>query len=313
MIPEAGEETLQAVLNGDAEAFRSILRSYGPRVERLVSAHVLPHEVPEVAQETFVRAYRSLRSYQGQGSFERWLATIALRCCYERLRERYRPEAPFSSLARGEEDEPEGLTDQASFRLYEEENERRDLREELESALQSLEPRNRMLLTLTFLEGYSIAETGGHDGHDADQRPGQGPPQQGKAARGARSPFGKPREAIMNNLLQSLRGVLSALIGFPVPRGRVAGKGAAPLERGAYEPAFPARRSMGRARDVRRPAQPDGRSRCPGLAGAALPAPCVGECRHYPLCVDALLHAGDPRTALAEYAQSALAGYEVFF
>ena len=56
MIPEAGEETLQAVLNGDAEAFRSILRSYGPRVERLVSAHVLPHEVPEVAQETFVRA-----------------------------------------------------------------------------------------------------------------------------------------------------------------------------------------------------------------------------------------------------------------
>ncbi|MFR3458426.1 MAG: hypothetical protein ACLTTU_08950 [Bilophila wadsworthia] len=64
----------------------------------------------------------------GAGSFERWLATIALRCCYERLRERYRPEAPFSSLARGEEDEPEGLTDQASFRLYEEENERRDLR-----------------------------------------------------------------------------------------------------------------------------------------------------------------------------------------
>ena len=159
MIPEAGEETLQAVLNGDAEAFRSILRSYGPRVERLVSAHVLPHEVPEVAQETFVRAYRSLRSYQGQGSFERWLSTIALRCCYERLRERYRPEAPFSSLARGEEDEPEGLTDQASIRLYEEENERRDLREELESALQSLEPRDRMLLTLTFLEGYSIAET----------------------------------------------------------------------------------------------------------------------------------------------------------
>ncbi|MFQ8890417.1 MAG: hypothetical protein ACLR7Z_20675 [Bilophila wadsworthia] len=60
MIPEAGEETLQAVLNGDAEAFRP---SCGP-MGRAWSAsfpHVLPHEVPEVAQETFVRAYRSLR------------------------------------------------------------------------------------------------------------------------------------------------------------------------------------------------------------------------------------------------------------
>ena len=93
MIPEAGEETLQAVLNGDAEAFRSILRSYGPRVERLVSAHVLPHEVPEVAQETFVRAYRSLRSYQGQGSFERWLATIALNATGPKRRSALWPEA----------------------------------------------------------------------------------------------------------------------------------------------------------------------------------------------------------------------------
>lgn len=159
MIPEAGEETLQAVLNGDAEAFRSILRSYGPRVERLVSAHVLPHEVPEVAQETFVRAYRSLRSYQGQGSFERWLATIALRCCYERLRERYRPEETFSSLSADEESPEEGLTDRASLRLYEEESARRDLREDLETALRHLEPKDRMLLTLTFLEGYSVAET----------------------------------------------------------------------------------------------------------------------------------------------------------
>lgn len=159
MIPEAGEETLQAVLNGDAEAFRSILRSYGPRVERLVSAHVLPHEVPEVAQETFVRAYRSLRSYQGQGSFERWLATIALRCCYERLRERYRPEETFSSLSADEESPEEGLTDRASLCLYEEESARRDLREDLEAALRHLEPKDRMLLTLTFLEGHSVAET----------------------------------------------------------------------------------------------------------------------------------------------------------
>ena len=157
-MKDAGEAALRAVLDGDTEAFRDVLRLYGPRVQRLVAAHVLPHEVPEVAQETFVRAYGSLRSYRGR-SFERWLATIALRCCYERLRERYRPEETFSSLSADEESPEEGLTDRASLRLYEEESARRDLREDLETALRHLEPKDRMLLTLTFLEGYSVAET----------------------------------------------------------------------------------------------------------------------------------------------------------
>ena len=83
---------------------------------------------------------------------------IALRCCYERLRERYRPEGAFASLT-AEDGEEERLTDQASWRLYEEESERRDMRERLEAALGRLEPRDRMVLTLTFLEGRSVAET----------------------------------------------------------------------------------------------------------------------------------------------------------
>ena len=57
MREEATPAALRAVLNGDTEAFRAILHDYGPRVERLVSAHsFLPHEIPEVATETIVRA-----------------------------------------------------------------------------------------------------------------------------------------------------------------------------------------------------------------------------------------------------------------
>ena len=95
----------------------------------------------------------------------------------------------------------------------------------------------------------------------------------------------------MNNLLQSLRGVLSALIGFQSP------------EDGLREERvmFAVRLSPMDDPDV-----PDWlaqRFRPLALANAVII-----------LCALMLFwHAGDPGTALAEYAQSALAGYEVFF
>ena len=65
MIPEAGEETLQAVLNGDAEAFRSILRSYGPRVGASFPRTSCRMRCPKWLRKPSSGAYRSLRSYQG--------------------------------------------------------------------------------------------------------------------------------------------------------------------------------------------------------------------------------------------------------
>lgn len=152
---------VQAVLGGDTGAFRHIVRTYAPQVERLVSAHVLPHEVPELAQETFVPAYRSLGSYSGRGSLSGWLAVIALCCCYERLRKRYRPEAAFSSLhtpRMPEGSDEEMFTTTALLRRYNDNAEQQHVRETLDNALTTLPPRDRMPLTLTFLGGYSVAE-----------------------------------------------------------------------------------------------------------------------------------------------------------
>ena len=95
----------------------------------------------------------------------------------------------------------------------------------------------------------------------------------------------------MNNLLQSLRGVLSALIGFQSPEDGLLEKARRRWNEGRtnrpslLDEAWEERVMFAvRLSPMDDPDVPDW-----------LPAPCVGECRHYPLCVDALLARGRSR------------------
>lgn len=101
-VPVAGEDAeerrwIGRAANGDPEGFTWLLTRYRDRVVRL-AAHVLrrPDEAEDVAQETFIRAFRGLRSFRGQARFYTWLYHIALRVCAERCRSaRWSAEAPW--------------------------------------------------------------------------------------------------------------------------------------------------------------------------------------------------------------------------
>jgi len=71
---------VQAVLAGDREAFRVLVDRESAAVVR-ACYRVLGdmHEAEDVAQETFVTAYRSLATWRGDGPFGAWLARIAVR------------------------------------------------------------------------------------------------------------------------------------------------------------------------------------------------------------------------------------------
>lgn len=70
----------RAVLAGDREAFRVLVERESAAVVR-ACYRVLGdmHEAEDVAQETFVTAYRSLATWRGDGPFGAWLARIAVR------------------------------------------------------------------------------------------------------------------------------------------------------------------------------------------------------------------------------------------
>ncbi|WP_028006812.1 RNA polymerase sigma factor RpoE [Solimonas flava] len=63
---------------GDARAFELLVRKYQHKIVQLVSRLVGEADAPDVAQETFIRAYRALNGFRGQSAFYTWLYRIGI-------------------------------------------------------------------------------------------------------------------------------------------------------------------------------------------------------------------------------------------
>lgn len=141
--PTDREERLwiEASLGGDRSAFEALVRRYERRVFRLAARFFRqPEEIEDIAQETFLTAWRKLETYRARAPFEHWLTRVCLNCCYARLRKR-KPEQPLESCA-----EAAVKGDDPSARI------------DAERMLAILEPKDRFVLQLLYGEGWSVAE-----------------------------------------------------------------------------------------------------------------------------------------------------------
>ena len=93
-----------AVLGGDRDQFRVLVDREQAAVYR-TCLRILgrSHDAEDVAQESFVMAYRSLGSFRGDGSLGGWLLRIATRQAYRRLGQRREtaelpPDMPLGAL-----------------------------------------------------------------------------------------------------------------------------------------------------------------------------------------------------------------------
>ena len=92
---------------GDVRAFEMLVVKYQRRIERLISRMVRDEGlVKDVAQETFIRAYRALPQFRGESAFYTWLYRIAVNTAKKLLVERKRdPLVSESTLVSQEEGE----------------------------------------------------------------------------------------------------------------------------------------------------------------------------------------------------------------
>ena len=152
-------EAIRRVLNGDVEAFAVVVNAH----QRLIAADLarrLPaQDVQEVAQDAFIRAFRSLPSYRREAPFRIWILRIARHAAMDFWRKKYRRRDQLFSdlddpaLARVEATQQERLAEQKADREAQD-----SAREWLAAALLRLSPDDRAVITLVELEERSMED-----------------------------------------------------------------------------------------------------------------------------------------------------------
>ena len=69
---------VERVQQGDKKAFNLLVSRYQNRVAGLLTRYVSPNDIPDVVQESFIKAYRSIGSFRGDSAFYTWLYRIAV-------------------------------------------------------------------------------------------------------------------------------------------------------------------------------------------------------------------------------------------
>jgi RNA polymerase sigma-70 factor (ECF subfamily) len=114
-------------------------------------------DVEDIAQQVFVKAYFSLKRFDQRAAFSTWLYKITVNECWDLLRKRKaRPliyEADFSE----EQSRQFSATEQRSD-SGPDTSERLAMRQRLDNMLDQLDERDRAMLVLKEVEGFSVEE-----------------------------------------------------------------------------------------------------------------------------------------------------------
>ncbi|MES9816481.1 MAG: RNA polymerase sigma factor RpoE [Candidatus Thiodiazotropha sp.] len=73
------QELVARVQQGDKKAFDLLVLKYQQKITNLISRYIRdPHEVLDVTQEAFIKAYRAMPKFRGDSAFYTWLYQIAI-------------------------------------------------------------------------------------------------------------------------------------------------------------------------------------------------------------------------------------------
>jgi len=160
--PDADAPLVERVKRGDTKAFEMLVVKYQRRIERLIGRMVRDVDlVHDIAQETFIRAYRALPQFRGESAFYTWLYRIAVNTAKKALMELKRDPIVAETARTAREDDEE--TSRVENELTDGETPdavlaSKQIAAAVNSAIEGLSDELRQAITLREIEGLSYEE-----------------------------------------------------------------------------------------------------------------------------------------------------------
>lgn len=155
-------QLVEQTLAGDQRAFELLVIKYQRRIQRLIARMVRDTDlVEDIAQETFIRAYRALHQFRGDAQFYTWLYRIAVNTAKKMLSDMKRNPTISEAAFGGRDDEDENsrsMVELISTETPETVMAAQEIAQAVNDALAALPEDLRTAVTLREIEGLSYEE-----------------------------------------------------------------------------------------------------------------------------------------------------------
>lgn len=159
---DADLQLVQRTVAGDDKAYELLVLKYQRRIERLIGRMVRDVDlIEDIAQETFIRAYRALHQFRGEAQFYTWLYRIAVNTAKKALVDMKRdPTVPEAALRSGDDDDEtyrpgnEPISDESPDTILA----AKEIAAAVNAAMDALPTELRQAVTLREIEGLSYEE-----------------------------------------------------------------------------------------------------------------------------------------------------------
>ena len=153
---------VERTVAGDQKAYELLVLKYQRRIERLIGRMVRDTDlVEDIAQETFIRAYRALSQFRGEAQFYTWLYRIAVNTAKKALVDLKRDPLVSETALRGGDEEDETSTVENELTTAETPETvlaAKEIAAAVNSAMEALPEELRQAVSLREIEGLSYED-----------------------------------------------------------------------------------------------------------------------------------------------------------